>query len=60
MPTGWGFDPYSMRQPKANAVCVDAMVAAGAIPIGNEAARQDEPEGDPAEVTDDTAEGADK
>ncbi|MYH58801.1 MAG: hypothetical protein F4145_12590 [Boseongicola sp. SB0675_bin_26] len=34
MPTGWGFDPYSMRQPKANAVCVDAMVAAGAIPIG--------------------------
>ncbi|KIC07643.1 glutamyl-tRNA amidotransferase [Leisingera sp. ANG-M1] len=34
MPTGWGFDPYASRQPDRNAACVDAMIAAGAIPIG--------------------------
>jgi amidase len=34
MPTGWGFSPYDNRQPTKNAACVDAMIAAGAIPIG--------------------------
>jgi amidase len=34
MPTGWGFAPYDARQPGANAACVDALIAAGAIPIG--------------------------
>lgn len=34
MPTGWGFAPYDTRRPGANAACVDALIAAGAIPIG--------------------------
>jgi amidase len=34
MPTGWGFAPYANRRPTQNAACVDAMISAGAIPIG--------------------------
>ena len=34
MPAGWGFPPYKVRQPESNAPCVDALIAAGAIPIG--------------------------
>ncbi len=34
MPTGWGFAPYDTRHPEKNAACVDALIAAGAIPIG--------------------------
>ena len=34
LPTGWGFAPYDARQPDKNAACVDALIAAGAIPIG--------------------------
>ncbi|NVO58446.1 amidase [Rhodobacteraceae bacterium B1Z28] len=34
MPTGWGSDLYSDRQPNKNATCVQAFLNAGAIPIG--------------------------
>ena len=34
MPTGWGSDLYSDRQPDRNAACVQAFLDAGAIPIG--------------------------
>ncbi|MFV2054045.1 amidase [Aliiroseovarius sp. YM-037] len=34
MPTGWGFAPYDTRQPTRNAACVEALIAAGAVPIG--------------------------
>ena len=34
MPTGWGSDLYTHRQPDRNAVCVQTFLNAGAIPIG--------------------------
>lgn len=34
MPTGWGSDLYTDRQPDRNAACVQAFLDAGAIPIG--------------------------
>ncbi len=34
MPTGWGSDLYSNRQPVMNAACVQMLLDVGAIPIG--------------------------
>ncbi len=34
MPTGWGSDLYATRQPDQTAICVQAFLNAGAIPIG--------------------------